>query len=203
MQKKSETDVLSSIQSLSKTEKRIVEASILLFVRYGVKKTTMAEIAREAEVSRQTLYDSFGAKDDLIVASILYISSNNLAAVRKQLAACKSLGEQFDLYFAETAIKSFHLLESSHDAEDLVSGHNKAGKGAIEQSHLWHQALIAEMLAPYQASIARTDQSTDELAHFIVTVVMSLKYEARSREELDRLLHSLKISILMATEQIG
>ena len=202
MEKDGDRKELPTMESLSSTEIRIVEAAISNFVRYGVKKTTMADIAKEAEVSRQTLYAAFGAKDDLIIASILYISRNSLIAVRKKLADCKTLGEQLDAYFAQTIIKSFHLLESSHDAEDLVSGHNKAGRRAIEQSHLWHRAFIADILIPHAIAIGKTHQTPAELAHFIVAVVMSLKYEAKTRAELDKLLYALKVSVLMTTGQM-
>lgn len=201
MRKNTETANLPSMEALSETESRIIDAAISNFVRYGVKKTTMADIAREAEVSRQTLYASFGAKDDLIVASILYISRNNLNAVRRKLVDCKTLAEQLDAYFGETVIKAFHLLQSSHDAEDLVSGHNKAGKGAIEQSHLWHRDFIADLLIPHAIAIGKTDQTPAELAHYIVSVVMAFKYDAKSIEELNRLLHSLKTSVLLTTAQ--
>ena len=192
---------LPTMESLSETEIRIVEAAISNFVRFGVKKTTMADIAKKAEVSRQTLYASFGAKDDLIIASILFLSRSNLKAVRRKLVDCKTLGEQLDVYFAETIIKSFHLLESSHDAEDLVSGHNRAGKSAIEQSHQWHREFMADLLIPHAIFIGKTDQTPAELAHFIVAVAMRFKYEAKSREELDTLLKTLKVSILLITGQ--
>ena len=43
----------------TETEARIVAAAIQCFVRYGARKTSMADIATAAGVSRQTLYDSF------------------------------------------------------------------------------------------------------------------------------------------------
>ena len=201
MGKSGDVKTLRAVESLSDTESRIIEAAISNFVRYGVKKTTIIDIAREAEVSRQTLYASFGAKDDLIVASILYISRNNLHAVRLKLLDCKTLGEQLDAYFNETVIKAFHLLQSSHDAEDLVSGHNRAGKAAIEEARLWHREFIADLLIPHAVAIGKTDQTPAELAHFIVTVAMVFKYDARSIEELNRLLHSLKTSVFLVTGQ--
>lgn len=186
---------------MSETEKKIIEAAIRVFVRYGARKATMADIAAEAAVSRQTLYASFGGKDDLIVASIRFITETNLGQVRKRLPDCTSLSEQLDVYFAETIVKSFELLKSSSDAADLVSGHNEAGRTEIIASHKLHAELVAELLVPYTRDIGETGQSPADLARFIVAVVMGIKNEAKSREELDKLLASLKIAVLLVAER--
>ncbi len=181
---------------MTETERKIVEAAIHTFVRYGARKTAMADIASEAGVSRQTLYATFGGKDELIVASIRFITDRNLQAVRDRLEGCDSLSAQLDAYFGGTVVKSFELLQTSGDAEDLVSGHNEAGRGEIERSHEKHQALVAELLAPYSGALADTGQTLDTLTNFIVTVVMGLKYSAKSRGDLDALLAALKTLVL-------
>ena len=114
---------------LTETEARIVEAAIGVFVRYGAKKTTMADIAEAAGISRQTVYASFGDKDGIIVACIRHVSEASLAAIRARLGGCGTLGERLDVYFEETVVKSFEMLQEAGDPEDLISGHNQAGQG--------------------------------------------------------------------------
>lgn len=181
---------------MTETEEKIVQAAIQTFVRYGAKKTTMGDIAEAAEVSRQTVYAAFHNKDGMIVASIRYISEKNLAAVRERLEICDTLGDKLDAYFAETVVKAFELIQSSSDAEDLVSGHNKAGRKAIQESHANHEALVVEILTPHSFGLQTYGQSISGFAHFIVTVVMGLKYGADSAEDLRTLLNSLKTSVL-------
>ena len=50
----------------------ILEASLLLFLKYGVKKVSVAEIAREANVSQVTIYNYFESKDNLIREVMIY-----------------------------------------------------------------------------------------------------------------------------------
>lgn len=180
---------------MTDTEAKIIGAAIRTFVRYGAKKTSMADIAAEAGVSRQTLYDQFGGKDDLIVASIRFITAQNLAAVRERLDGCAALAEQLDAYFEETIVKSFELLQSSGDAEDLISGHNEAGKTAIEESHKLHEELIAELFEQCATQIEANGQSVEQLAHFFVTTAMGFKASAASRSDLDGLIGSLKTAV--------
>ena len=184
----------------SKTEARIVEAAIGVFVRYGAKKTTMADIAEAAGVSRQTVYASFGDKDGIIVACIRHVSEASLAAIRARLGGCGTLGERLDVYFEETVVKSFEMLQEAGDPEDLISGHNEAGRAAIEEAHARQAALIAELLEPHADAIARSGQTPAQLARFVVTVAMGLKYGAGDRSALDELLHSLRSSVIALTE---
>ena len=181
---------------MTATEQKIIGAAIRTFVRYGVRKTAMADIASEAGVSRQTLYDTFGGKNELIVASIRCITDRNLQAVREDLAGRTSLSTRLDAYFEGTVIRSFELLQTSGDAEDLASGHNEAGRGEIERSHDKHRALVAGLLRPHSRALAESGLTPDRLARLVVTVAMGLKYSAKSRNDLDSLLVTLKAAVL-------
>lgn len=181
---------------MTETEEKIIQAAIQTFVRYGAKKTTMADIAEAAEVSRQTVYSAFSNKEGMIVASIRYITARNLAAVRARLETCRTLGERLDAYFAETIVKSFELLQEATDAEDLVSGHIKAGREAIQESHKKHEALVTGLLAPHAKAIEASGETVPGYARFIVTVAMGFKYAAETRDDLDALLTSLTTSVL-------
>lgn len=181
---------------LNETEEKIVGAAIRCFVRFGARKTAMADIAAEAGVSRQTLYDLFGGKDDLIRASIRVITDRNLAAVRGRLDACETLSEKLDAYFAETVVKSFELLQTAGDAEDLVSGHNEAGRDEIARSHQRHEVLVRELLMPHEKALGANGLTVEQQAHLFVTTVMALKYGASSRNDLDQLLAALLSNVL-------
>ena len=52
-------------------EQRILDAAADLFVHYGYDKTTVANIASRAGVSKGTIYLHFGSKDELLEALIL------------------------------------------------------------------------------------------------------------------------------------
>jgi len=55
----------------SPTRTRILDAADSCFARFGVLKTTMRDIAAEADISRATLYRYFGDRDDLVLGVIL------------------------------------------------------------------------------------------------------------------------------------
>jgi AcrR family transcriptional regulator len=49
-------------------EDRILDAALVQFQRLGVKKTTIEDVARQAEVDRVTVYRRIGSREDLVRA---------------------------------------------------------------------------------------------------------------------------------------
>ena len=57
-------------KALKKTN--ILEAALSLFMKYGVQKVSVAEIAEQANVSQVTIYNYFESKDNLVKEVIIY-----------------------------------------------------------------------------------------------------------------------------------
>lgn len=64
------------------TRKAIVEAASRLFLERGYVATTLAEIAREAGVAIQTIYNSIGSKPDVLASVLDYAASGEHAPTR-------------------------------------------------------------------------------------------------------------------------
>ncbi|WP_100012390.1 TetR/AcrR family transcriptional regulator [Lentibacillus sediminis] len=54
----------------------ILEAALALFMKYGIQKVSVAEIAKEANVSQVTIYNYYGSKDHLIDQVIIFYIDN-------------------------------------------------------------------------------------------------------------------------------
>jgi len=57
-------------------KKSILKASLDLFMKYGVQKVSVSEIAKEANVSQVTIYNYFGSKEALIQQVIIFYVDN-------------------------------------------------------------------------------------------------------------------------------
>lgn len=182
---------------MNSTKNKIVDAAIATFIRYGARKTAMTDIADAAGVSRQTLYDQFGSKDDLVEAAISRNTDLVLARISAQIEDKLPLTEKLNVYLTETVVQTFKRLQTSEDVEDLISGHSDAGRAAIQKSHKRHNVVVSKLLSPYSAQIESTGQSTRQLAAFLVRNAMHLKH-CENKRELNGMLDSLKISVLLA-----
>ncbi|MYF11503.1 MAG: helix-turn-helix transcriptional regulator [Gammaproteobacteria bacterium] len=182
---------------MQSTKAKIVDAAIATFIRYGARKTAMTDIADAAGVSRQTLYDQFGNKNELIEAAISRNTDLVLGRIKQRLADAQTLADQLDIYLTETVVRTFERLQTSEDVEDLISGHNERGRAAITVSHGRHREAVVKLLSPHQCQISQTGQSVTQLAGFLVRTAMGLKH-CESRRELNNMLASLKTAVLLA-----
>lgn len=79
------TDV-SEASDAQKTEtdarrRKLMDAALTVFLRFGFRKTSMDEVARAAGVSRQGLYLHFATKEELFRASVQHLLDGALAEV--------------------------------------------------------------------------------------------------------------------------
>lgn len=185
--------------SLSPSQTRLVEAATTCFVRYGLRKTTMSDIAQEAGVSRPTLYAHYRSKDEILTATLLHMGARSLEDTRKAWAHQTRLDDMLDAYFDTGVRKAFALLQTATDARDLISGHNEAGRAALLQVQIEKRNALIEILEPYQSALADHGQRVDQLAHYIVVAGTQLKYVAVNEEDLDELIATLIATILAVT----
>lgn len=65
---------------------RLLGAAIGVFLRFGFRKTSMDEVARAADVSRQGLYLHFASKEELFRAALRHLLEGSLRAAKAALA---------------------------------------------------------------------------------------------------------------------
>ncbi|MCF3939664.1 TetR/AcrR family transcriptional regulator [Gordonia tangerina] len=81
-------------EDVDEARKQIMVAAERVFQRYGVAKTTMDDIGREAGVSRPTVYRYFGDRDTLISALIERRSRMLFVKARKFLLDQETFADQ-------------------------------------------------------------------------------------------------------------
>lgn len=81
-------------EDIEEARKQIMVAAERVFARYGVSKTTMDDIGREAGVSRPTVYRYFRDRDTLISALIERRSRMLFAKARKFLLEHDTFADQ-------------------------------------------------------------------------------------------------------------
>jgi len=69
---------------LTDRDTRILTAAIAVLSRYGLRRTTMGDIAEAADISRQTLYAAYAGKDEVILAALAHLKDDMLAAIEKK-----------------------------------------------------------------------------------------------------------------------
>jgi AcrR family transcriptional regulator len=97
---------------------RILSAAQHLFLRYGVKRTSIDDVAREAAIAKGTVYLYYESKNDLFAAVYERLCSDILATARQTLLQERPLTERL-VDFLDSYIGHMHRLvaHSPHVAE--------------------------------------------------------------------------------------
>jgi AcrR family transcriptional regulator len=77
--------------AITTPEDRILDATLVCLSRYGVAKTTLDDVAREAGCARATVYRYFGGKQHLLLAAVDREGDRIVAAVDRAAAAGTTL----------------------------------------------------------------------------------------------------------------
>lgn len=177
-------------------DEKLIEAALSVFARYGVSKATMNDIAREAGVARQTLYNAYPGKEAILRATVKTAGTADLHAVLKAWEDAPSLGEKLDLYFALGPLKWYDLVQSSPEAADLIDGiHNIAR----EESEALGRQWTAEFAKLIRASVPEGSAAwagADATADFIYATSINAKMQAPDRDRVVQRLAILKTAIL-------
>jgi AcrR family transcriptional regulator len=99
---------------------RILAAALECIGRYGLSKTTVEDVARQAGSSRATVYRYFpGGRDELIREVISWEAGNFFAAVGEAVAGATGLAQVLEdgLVFAHRAVLDHQVLQKVLEAE--------------------------------------------------------------------------------------
>jgi AcrR family transcriptional regulator len=117
--------------------KQILDAALRRFDHYGYRKTTMAEIAREAGVSVGALYLFFKSKEEILLANAELRYCQYMAAMREVLSRPLSPPDKLEEVGRVRVLHLNRLCTSSPHAGDLV-------RLLREKFHDHHRGLLQQ-----------------------------------------------------------
>ena len=94
--------IVADLHPLCKTEKRILQACVRLFLENGYHQTTMLQILKEAQVSSSSFQNLFRSKDGVLLELVDFMFENQFGMARNVAGA--ELPPVY-VYAAETALQ--------------------------------------------------------------------------------------------------
>jgi AcrR family transcriptional regulator len=186
------------IQMLNR-QKTIIASAAQVFTRYGVKRATMNDIASEAGVARQTLYNAFANKDAILRGIIDDHIEETCASISEHVTGNGTLEDGLELAFDHFARKPFEILRNTpHGGEIMEALEDAAGDEMIESKKRFRHA-VSQMLSAHITKTTQSELSASSLADFIVLSAMGHKAKATDRDHLEDLLATLKAVIIKTT----
>jgi AcrR family transcriptional regulator len=159
--------------SVTSTEERIAEALLVCLGRWGLAKTTMDDVAREAGISRATVYRLFpGGKSAIMRAAATAEVLHLVDLLRTELADCTDL--------EQSMVRAIHVATSflsAHEALNFVREHDPVAFERLlsfDQLELvlaTAEPLLAPVLAPHCVDDAQARTAAVWAARLVVSHV--------------------------------
>jgi len=184
--------------ALTGNEQAILQATLSLVSRYGMAKTNVGDIAKEAGLSRQTVYNQFENKTEIFRAAIAYFGEQFRKTVKQRLPEADGLSDQLDIIFEEFTIKGYKFSRTSPETHDMVNGSHAVASDILKASFAANRDIIADILCPFESQLAKKGLSAKSLADQLEHACRGYKRDAHSLKHLNELLATQKRMILMA-----
>ena len=177
-------------------EKHIAEAAIRTYSRKGVKRATMSDIATEADVTRQTVYNTFPNTDAVFRAAIRLYIDTQWQKIRIQWQNCNRLEEKLDILLQHFALEPWEYVNSSEEAAELAGGYNAAGHAEIEAAREGFRDEVAAIFVPYEEALRLRGTNPHAVADFIGAATEGIKYNCNDREAMLIAISTLRAALL-------
>jgi len=184
------------VTGASARSQRVVEAAIGVFLRYGYARTTMADIAEAAGLSRPTLYLTFPDKEGVFRAVMETMVAAKIGAIREGLRKHSSLEAKLRFACEAWAAEGFELVLANPDAKDMFD----LAFAPVREAYAAFEELIAGLL---REALDRggLDVEAGELAHVLVFSTKGFKDAARDGADMRRMIGTQVAVISAAVER--
>jgi AcrR family transcriptional regulator len=187
----------AAIEGIDKRE-RILDAAQRLFVRYGVKRTSIDDVAQEAGIAKGTVYLSFKSKAELFAAIADRLCANTRADAQRIILDATPLVERLvgilDCYIGAThrlVAQSPHIAELTASKEalsaaafDTLERHIRSLLGALlREEGIAHDGAVDMFLAAGKGTLETGDVAEQpyraRLTAMVNTLVAGLACDAK------------------------
>lgn len=179
----------------------LLQAAQNVFARFGVSKTTMNDIAREAGVARQTLYNAYPSKEAVLRATLRFGADQSMAAVEAKWREQTTLSDKLDTFFEMVPLYWYDAVQSSPEAADLIDGINTIAQDELLEIAKESNARFEALILAHMPKGSVLPVTALEIADFFYSSSMNAKYTAENRGVLEARLKVLKKSVLALLEE--
>lgn len=168
----------------------ILEAAFKAFALYGYRRTSMEEIARGTGLSRPSLYQHFGNKEEIFRALSDRVHDQALAAAEAALASDAPLASRLEDALVAKVGRLLDVVADSPHGEEILDENNRLCGDIVSGSSERLQSMLASALAAAvrsgELSLAGTGVTAPAAAELLRLSANGLKHEVANERDYRR-----------------
>ncbi len=184
------------------THTRILDAAYELFLTFGLRRSTIEDIAKRAGIGRPTLYRRFGDKDAVMQAVIMRESRRLTTSVWKQVQDIHDPAQMLAHAFvvATRTVATHPLTQRLLQTEpEFILPHMTLKAGPfIDIGHVLIGPGVKKLQADGKLSGIDTDYLLEALARLFISIVLtpSNLVDANDEKKLEKMAQALILPLL-------
>lgn len=155
----------------------LVKAARELFVRYGVRRTSMEDVAREADVAKGTLYLAFASKDALFRAVCEELCATVLQRAEEAGVGVPRAVDRLQARLVAKYVWLHGWVNASPHAAELLASKDSIAADVLKAMDTRYARLLADDVEAAQAqgalALKRADLEPLEVARLLMRVARS------------------------------
>ena len=160
---------------------RVLESALMTFARFGYRKASMDDVAREAGISRPGLYFYFRSKPELFRAAVAHGLDGDLAAAARSLAEATTplpdrLVDAFDHWTGR------YIGPLAQDVSVLIDSQPELLE-AIVTAYPERFALLVQNAIAEACPTRSPSGITWTISQTLLSAALGIKHQAKTREE--------------------
>ncbi|MGC0366319.1 AcrR family transcriptional regulator [Rhodococcus sp. 27YEA15] len=174
-----------------------VDVAADLFRRHGYSRTTMADIARGASMSRPTLYSEFPDKDAVFAAVLESMTVALVAEIEAEVGRCGSLVSRVERACSLWVLAGYELVQANPDAADMFDARFPAVRAS--------NRVFEDFLTGLFGGVVGVPRELEprRLAEVVNLSLQGIKKFAVSRGHLDDLIVTLVMAVCASVTEGG
>jgi AcrR family transcriptional regulator len=156
---------------------KVLAAARTLFLRHGLRATTMEAIAREAGIAKPTLYGHFPDKDAVFLAILAQLLADKAAAFENGLGGTGPVEQRIGTALAAEFAVIAEAIGASPHVDELFAAHRQAAEMFRQSDQRVAERLTGELAAAGVADAAL-------LARLLLDAAFGLAQKAIGRTDL-------------------
>lgn len=165
---------------------QVIQAATGVFLRYGYARTTMADIAKSAGLSRPNLYLSFPDKESIFRAVIETMVAAKFEDIKTGLGKRSGLEAKLRFACESWGAGGFEVVLANPDSKDMFD----VGFPPVLESYFAFEELLADILRE-SIELSGLKVKAPELARTIVFGMKGFKDVAKDGKEMRRMIAAL------------
>jgi AcrR family transcriptional regulator len=162
---------------------RALEAATAVFSRYGYQRTSMADVAREAGISRAALYLHHKDKAALFQALTERMVEEALAAATQAWRPGAPLAENLKATILAKDLRLFRLLHASAHGAELLAACMSLSHDSVCRLDDGFSSLLAERIAAEPGLDLSSFDGPRGFGESLAAIAGGLKQEARAEAD--------------------